>query len=293
MFTPKDETVGAAVAAVCLSAAEDFFGSDPLGAKSGATPDNIHDARIALRRVRSCLRNFGELFPGDWARELRRDLGWYANELSTLRDLDVFAARIASLDQKAAPDSERAAALELVTARRTAEVQRLALLRDDPRHRLAVVRLEALTAGVPLARRAKDDAATALPKLLRRPYRSFRASGARVKAKPSIARLHELRIRAKELRYTAELSAPVLGDRATRLAKAAQRVQDDIGNQRDALLAAEFLDLALVGRHAPGLRSGRLAAALRRESRVDVSRLRKELRLLRKAWKDLQQHASR
>ena len=288
MTKATERSVGAAVAAVCRTAAADFFRTDPLGDAS-PTADNVHDARIALRRVRSCLRSFRSLFPGDWADDLRKDLSWYANELSAIRDLDVFAARIAAIEKKTVPEVERTAALELVAARRAAEVERLQQLRNDPIHRLAVIRLEALATGLPLSGRAEAAARRALPRLMRRPYAKARDAARRARAKPSVTRLHELRIRAKELRYAGELATPVLGERAARLAKSAQRVQDHIGAQRDALLAADFLDLAVIGRHAPLLRSGRLSAALRREARLDAGQLRKDLRKLRKAWKAIEQ----
>src|ERR1700761_5568349 len=49
----------------------------------------VHEARVALRRLRSILRTFAALFDRGFASTVRTDLQWFANQLGALRDADV------------------------------------------------------------------------------------------------------------------------------------------------------------------------------------------------------------
>jgi CHAD domain-containing protein len=53
--------------------------------------------------------------------------------------------------------------------------------------------------------------------------------------------LHEIRIRAKRVRYAAEAAAPVIGSRAKRFAAAATALQTVLGEHQDAVTAAAWL----------------------------------------------------
>jgi CHAD domain-containing protein len=55
------------------------------------------------------------------------------------------------------------------------------------------------------------------------------------------ALLHEVRKKAKRLRYAADSAKPVLGKRAGRLAAKAKRIQETLGIRQDAVLARERL----------------------------------------------------
>ena len=50
-----------------------------------------------------------------------------------------------------------------------------------------------------------------------------------------------MRIEAKRVRYTCEALAPVLGKRASRLARAANELQDVLGEHQDAVVAGDWL----------------------------------------------------
>jgi CHAD domain-containing protein len=283
-------TVGELVTRACHDAALAFACTDPLGS-APATSRNVHDARVALRRVRSHLRTFDSLFPKGWADELRTDLSWYADELSHLRDLDVMTARVAALSGKRVSYAERAAACTLLTDRRSGELERLLELRLDPRHRLAVVRLEAVSVGMPLRNGASAGVAEALPTLLARPYDNLRDASRAYKKSLSDRRLHRLRIRAKELRYAAELSAEVFGEPASRVASAAEQIQTSIGDGRDALVAAAYLGEARKEAPKPRPDVGAVMSALRRGARVDRAQIDDDLHRLRRRWRQLQSKA--
>ncbi len=66
-----------------------------LTADDLADVEVVHDTRIALRRLRSTLRTFADLFPAEEAASLDREARWFAGLLGEVRDRDVLADRIA------------------------------------------------------------------------------------------------------------------------------------------------------------------------------------------------------
>jgi inorganic triphosphatase YgiF len=87
---------------------------------------------------------------------------------------------------------------------------------------------------------AQAPAKDFLPGLVRQPLRALRC---RVKAfggDPSEDELHQLRIRAKRVRYAADAVAPVTGRRARDVARAAARLQEVLGEHQDAVMAERW-----------------------------------------------------
>jgi CHAD domain-containing protein len=58
---------------------------------------------------------------------------------------------------------------------------------------------------------------------------------------PTDLELHRIRIGAKQVRYAAEMAAPVMGRAAGRTAEAAEALQTVLGEQRDAVAAENWL----------------------------------------------------
>ena len=58
---------------------------------------------------------------------------------------------------------------------------------------------------------------------------------------PSDESLHEVRKRAKRARYAAELGRGLFGKPARRLAKRLERIQDELGELQDTVVAEEYL----------------------------------------------------
>ena len=93
----------------------------------------------------------------------------------------------------------------------------------------------------PLTAAADALAIKALPAAVRPTWRRLRRTVDDLAVVPSDAALHEVRIRAKRLRYAAELAAPVIGRPARDLAAAAARVQDVLGDHQDSVVADAWL----------------------------------------------------
>lgn len=63
-------------------------------ASPGPTPRDVHQARVATRRLRSNLKTFGPVLDPVWTRHVRRDLKWLGAALGEIRDADVLAGQL-------------------------------------------------------------------------------------------------------------------------------------------------------------------------------------------------------
>jgi inorganic triphosphatase YgiF len=65
---------------------------DP-GTRRGDDPEDLHQLRVATRRLRAFLRTARPLLEPEWAEPLREELGWLGGHLGPARDLDVMLIR--------------------------------------------------------------------------------------------------------------------------------------------------------------------------------------------------------
>jgi CHAD domain-containing protein len=286
-------TVGDVVRASVAAGYIRLVEHDPLVRTEG-DQEAVHQARVATRRLRSDLRTFRHLLPPEWYTATTDELRWLGQSLGAVRDADVLLERLeaaaANLD---VPD--RSAAKQLVSRlERERADDRNALLSamDSDRYgqlleRLATAARELPPGGARKARAASASAgAAAAPG---RPWRHLRGAVRDLGDHPSDDALHQVRIRAKRLRYASEAVAPVVGKRATALARAAVNLQDVLGELHDCVVSEGWLRDA--ARDAPAdqaLAAGLLIAAERAEAaghRSDWHAKWKNLRRKRlRAW---------
>ncbi|HJU04977.1 MAG TPA: CHAD domain-containing protein, partial [Nitrospiraceae bacterium] len=67
---------------------ETILTHDP-GTRLGFDPEDLHQMRVASRRLRAALRAAKPMLVAEWADELQVDLSWLGDVLGTARDLDV------------------------------------------------------------------------------------------------------------------------------------------------------------------------------------------------------------
>jgi CHAD domain-containing protein len=84
------ELVAAYVASQC-----DVLASNDVGLRIGVP--EVHQTRVAARRLRSTLRIFGDVVDAAAAEELNDELAWYAELLGQVRDRDVLSRRLTEL----------------------------------------------------------------------------------------------------------------------------------------------------------------------------------------------------
>jgi CHAD domain-containing protein len=266
------------------------------GTRDGADPEELHDMRVATRRLRAALRSFEAVLPPE-AEWLRAELQWLGRSLSTARDLDVQIQQLQNW-QKSLSDTDRpamASLLGVVVAEREQAREPLIKALGSKRYRTLMERADALlTAEPPEA--AAEPVATWAPRLVERLYRKLRKAGDKLDGHSPAAELHALRIHGKRLRYLVEFVTPTYGQPADRFARRVVELQDVLGNHQDAHVAVERLREMLGARHETislelAFLMGELAeryegigAEMRREFGGTYSRLtRKPWRRLRKA----------
>jgi CHAD domain-containing protein len=206
-------------------------------------PEGVHQARVATRRLRSDLRTFRALVDADRTARLRRELRWIAGLLGIVRDGDVLLERIRRRASELPEDLDRGAAEVLATLETERDVAHARLLTAirDRRYLELLDRLVAEANEPSLLPEASRPAVLVVPELVRGPWRSLEKSARRLGKKPSDAELHDLRIRAKRVRYAAEAAAPLYGEEAAALARAAADLQTVLGDLNDAVVARSWL----------------------------------------------------
>jgi triphosphatase len=209
-----------------------------------ADAEALHQARVALRQLRSAFTIFRPICEDERYEHLRKDLRWLAAAMTEARELDALIARMA--------DPPPA----LVGARGQACARAVKALGSARAQRTVRVLVEWLANGVWLEVRNPPEltAAAFAADSLDRLHRKLRKKGRDLRSLDDDG-LHEVRIAAKKLRYAAEFFADLFpGDKARRQAKrfikAMRGLQDELGELRDIVVAPQMLARRRVPRAA-------------------------------------------
>jgi CHAD domain-containing protein len=79
----------------------------------GDDPEDVHQARVATRRLRSDLRTFHSLLDEEWTQSLRRDLKSIGGDLGGVRDTEVLLDRLRAHAERL-PTADQATARKLI-----------------------------------------------------------------------------------------------------------------------------------------------------------------------------------
>lgn len=218
--------------------------------------EGVHQMRVALRRIRSALAIFAPILPEPALTRLVKEIRWLNGPLGRKRDLDVFITETLDPLRQAMPSLGGLDDLATVlAARRDAAQRALGIALSAPRFAQLRLRLGALAErpepallawlGPAVQEQAAAPAAAFAAQVLRRRRRKLKKRAARLDHHNSEA-LHDLRIRAKKLRYAAEFFRPLFGGKATRrLTDALALLQDSLGALNDAAVGATLVHNAL------------------------------------------------
>ncbi len=199
--------------------------------------DEVHDFRVAVRRLGQALRVFADLLPGKEAKRMRKALKPALDAAAHVRDLDV--------------DSELLVRLGL-----RADHPLLAKMRSD-RERGALAFLGQLyllrSQGVPadwldrlaLLRESEEDAAAHARALLPPMASEFFLAGRKAALKPSAAaQLHAFRLSAKRFRYTLEIFSEFYGPVMEKRIGQVREIQGILGRRQDCAVSMRMLEPA-------------------------------------------------
>ena len=272
------------------------------GTRLGEDPEELHDMRVATRRLRAALSLFAGVLPVR-AQMFREELGWLARLLGAVRDLDVQLENLAGMSFSHAdlgldldhhgrdPLAELAALLEAERAAARADMlQGLDSVRWDRLAKGLTVMAQQGPARRSLATRV--PAAIGLPELVLDRHKKVTKAAKRAKRSGVVTDFHALRIRCKRLRYALEFSSDVYDGRTSRYVRALTVLQGELGDMQDAEVASvQMAALATGDSRLPAATifvMGGVAERHRREVSRFLKRLPAELPRTRgKAWREL------
>ncbi len=269
-------TVGSTVQAYLRAQVAALLAGD-VGLRRGE--DVVHSTRVATRRLRASLRTFTHLFTGTEAAELEAQLRDLTLALGAVRDAEVLHRRLVAAVEALAPEvalgSARARIDEALLGLRTRAGEQLARRMDGEQYVQLLDSVRGFADDPPFAPAALRPAAK-INKDVRRAGKRF---GKRIDAAlvdGSDASLHRARKAAKRARYAVEAAAPVLPRNAAETLERFRALQDLLGDQHDAVAAAQLLlDL---GRQAGRRRANGFTLGLLYQRQLDESdRLRAAL----------------
>ena len=213
------------------------------GVRLGENPEDLHQARVGVRRLRSDLRTFGPLLDTDWAMALRAELRFLGGALGAVRDLDVLLATLAQTvaDEPAIDDEQAAPLLAWFESERVARRRVLTATLDSTRTTLLLSDLIGASLDPRTAPQADDPAEEILPPLASKPWRRLERAVSRLDADSTNEEIHAVRILAKRCRYAADVVGPAAGPRAKKFSKAMARIQDCLGDLNDAVVIGAAL----------------------------------------------------
>jgi len=223
------------------------------GTRAGDDPEELHDMRVATRRMRAAFQVFGDYVDGKALKPIRKGAQRTCSSLGSVRDLDVFWGKTEAY-LGGLPAERR---VDLMGLRETWEADRerareemLAFLDGGRYRQFKEASVELLRRKEPWETPGLTKEGEAIPRLLRHVVPSVvygRAAAVLAydewvgKPKVSLKGLHRLRIAGKRLRYTLEFFEEVLAPQTSDLVKQVKRLQDHLGDLQDAVVASELL----------------------------------------------------
>lgn len=223
-----------------LGALSDTLTRHETALLAGERGETLHDYRVALRRIRSLLGQFGAVFAGRRALRFQEEFAALARLTSPARDLEVCAAGFS--EDESALEVPRRLLEERLQAARAPLLRHIATLR----HRRFMESWRRFLAapcprrpGQPLARVAIGElAARRIRKLRKRAVRQGRAIGPQ--SPPDD--LHALRRICKKLRYVLEFYRGLApSGKIDRLLRDLKALQEILGGYQDGAVHAALL----------------------------------------------------
>ncbi len=230
------------------------------GSRLGDDIEEVHDMRVATRRMRSAFRIMSPYFKKDVMQPFNDELRQVARALGAVRDLDVFI-------DKAQRFAEKRAGMELdlllqawYLERRDARMDLIDHLDSKAFRRFVKDFHRFLTTpgkGVKSSAEPPEDANALIayqvrhvvPQLIYARYERVRTYETVLDGAP-VSTLHALRIDIKRLRYAVEFFVEVLGPEAKAVIEACKTMQDHLGDLNDAEVAIDRLTAFVTAHNA-------------------------------------------
>jgi triphosphatase len=209
------------------------------GVRLGEDPEELHDMRVATRRLSAALKLYSDALPKRSER-YERDLRWVGGALGEVRDLDVHLQRLS--EEAASRNGEVLEEVVSLLRERRVEARRGMLeALDSNRYERLIANFSATL------RRGRSPSPTApileaAPNLVRDRYKKVRKSSNTLSEDSPPEHFHELRKKGKRLRYAWEPLQEIYGKPAQKMVKLLKNMQDDLGDHQDLIVAAGLME---------------------------------------------------
>jgi triphosphatase len=265
------------------------------GARLGEDLEELHDLRVAGRRLDAILRQFRPYLPVPILR-IRPTLKTVLRALGSARDLDVALIELEAFS-RGLPESERDSAeplkRHLVSESGRARARMLSVL-DSLWVQKNLQEFTSLLSAPSAASQPSSPELMlqAAPELIRRRYRKLRKGADLLTPDSSMEAYHQARGRVKRFRYALEAMAVIYGKPADAMLRTLRRWQEKLGVQQDAAVASRRLK-ALASAPPKGIPPetlflmGRLAEQYASAAMRARKRSAKGYRKVRGRWKKL------
>ena len=217
------------------------------GARLGDDPEELHDLRVAGRRLDAVLRQFRGSLPEPFLR-IRPTLKQVLRVLGDVRDLDVALSELESFIRESPQSDPGGETLRqyLLSERVRARARMLSVLDSasvqKSLHKLASLLSASSVASQQWSQQSSSEVAlTVAPQMLRQRYRKVRKSADQLTPGSSMEVYHQVRGHVKKLRYALEAVAVIYGKPADEMLRALRRWQEKLGVQQDAAVACRRL----------------------------------------------------
>jgi CHAD domain-containing protein len=202
----------------------------------------VHQARVAIRRLRAAFSMFKDVVVGEEADAARRELKWLSDLLGQARDLDVFAESRMSEIVLRHPDVAGMQELtEGLQAMRERSHGRLEDALHSPRFRALLLNVARCAQSGRWRQNGGGHFVEFARGELDRRLRSVQKKRKAVRG-PDARKRHRLRIKAKKLRYMFEFMRAAAPSKALRVeSDRLERLQDLLGELNDVIAGERLL----------------------------------------------------
>ncbi|MDB6060336.1 MAG: domain containing protein [Verrucomicrobiaceae bacterium] len=212
--------------------------SNVIGVMESAREEPVHQARVALRRIRSAQKAFAKIAPEQESKSINGDILWLAKLLGDVRDIDVFLIKTLPTFEADIAGSEPANFSRL---KQSAE-QRREVSRQKLRDALISPRFTNLQLQIVKSLARNEAVNSKSEQLIDFTRRSLRKRWRRVVELIALwdsldrRQRHTLRKRAKKLRYAVEFFSSLYKTKSVKkFTLKLEQVQQDLGNLNDAV----------------------------------------------------------
>jgi len=219
------------------------------GTRRNLDSEFLHDFRVSIRRTRSALTQIRGVYPKPDVERFKEDFRWLGTATGPTRDLDVYLLKMDGYRERL-PKEVRAdlkPLQEFLERKRQLAHGRLVAVLDSERYRRLVEEwrtfLTEAPAGPLLAQSAERPAREMASERIWRVYRRMVKRGRVIDDATPVEALHDLRIRAKKLRYLLEFFRSLYPEQPIgRLVADLKRLQDNLGDLNDYQVQRQSLE---------------------------------------------------